>query len=132
IGFHFDKLRNNGESTDLHPLTAAVMAALREVIGTYGIAVMSADFPGVIVGGRRGSPLILGVGEHENFLASDASAIVAHTQQAVYVNESNVVTITADDFKLANLGSDTAQAQIRQIEFSADAADKGSFPHYML
>jgi glucosamine--fructose-6-phosphate aminotransferase (isomerizing) len=108
------------------------MAALREVIGTYGIAVVCADHPGVMIGARRGSPLILGVGENENFLASDASAIVAHTQQAVYLNDYDVITITGQDFKLANLGSDTAQAQIQKIEFSAGDAEKGAFPHFML
>jgi glucosamine--fructose-6-phosphate aminotransferase (isomerizing) len=132
IGIHYDRVRLQGSSAELHPLTAAVMAALREVIGTYGIAVVCADCPGVMVGARRGSPLILGVGENENFLASDASAIVAHTQQAVYLNDYDVITVTAGDFKLANLGNDTAQAQIRQIEFSPDAAEKGDFPHYML
>ncbi len=132
IGVHYAQVRAREATRDLHPLAAAVMSALREVIGTYGIAVMASDAPGVMIGARRGSPLILGVGDHENFIASDASAIVAHTQQAVYLNDYDVITVTADDFKLANLGSDTAQAQIRQIEFSPDAAEKGDFPHYML
>jgi glucosamine--fructose-6-phosphate aminotransferase (isomerizing) len=132
IGVHYEKLAAAPATGDLHPLAAAVMAALREVIGTYGIAVVCADHPGVMIGARRGSPLILGVGENENFLASDASAIVAHTQQAVYLNDYDVITITGQDFKLANLGSDTAQAQIQKIEFSAGDAEKGAFPHFML
>lgn len=132
IGKHYERISQAPPPDGIHPLAAAVMAALREVIGTYGIGVVCRDHPGVIVGARRGSPLILGVGDHENFLASDASAIVAHTQQAVYLNEYDVITVTAEDFRIANLGSDTAQAQIRQIEYSADAAEKGDFPHYML
>ncbi len=115
-----------------HPLAQAVMNALREVIGTYGIAVLCSDFPGVIVGARRGSPLIVGVGNGENFLASDASAIVAHTRQAVYLNDYDVVTLESGDFKVASLGSDTARFQISQIEFDASAAERGNFPHYML
>src|SRR4030095_8849793 len=87
------------EKAASHPLALAVMNALREVIGTYGIAVVCADFPGVIVGARRGSPLIVGVGDGENFLASDASAIVAHTRQAVYLNDYDVVTLEAGGFK---------------------------------
>lgn len=133
IGVHYARAAGLGRGGgEVHPLAAAVMEALREVIGTYGIAVICADHPGVMIGARRGSPLILGVGEGENFLASDASAIVAHTRRAVYLDDYDVITITGDDFKLANLGSDTAQAQIREIEFSAGDAEKGTFAHYML
>jgi glucosamine--fructose-6-phosphate aminotransferase (isomerizing) len=132
IGEHYQRLSEGAGNGDLHPLAAAVKSALREVIGTYGIAVVCRDHPGVMVGARRGSPLLLGVGEHENLLASDASAIVAHTQRAVYLNDYDVITVTGDDFKLSSLGSGTAQAQIQRIEFSADAADKGAYAHYML
>ncbi|MRR10798.1 glutamine--fructose-6-phosphate aminotransferase, partial [bacterium] len=85
VGDHYQRLK--GVSTENHPLAQAVINALPEVIGTYGIAVISVDHPGVIVGARRGSPLILGVGQGENLLASDASAIVAHTRQVVYLND---------------------------------------------
>jgi len=132
VGVHYERVVARGTSGDLHPLTAAVSGALKEVIGTYGIAVVCSDHPDVLVGARRGSPLLLGVGQNENFLASDASAIVAHTQQAVYLNDYDVITVTEDDFKLTNLGSGTAQAQIQQIEYGAEAAEKGAFPHYML
>jgi len=115
-----------------HPLAQAVMGALREVIGAYGIAVVSADFPDVIVGARRGSPLIVGVGDGENFLASDATAIAAHTRQVIYLKDYDVVTLTGDHFEIANLGSDTAQAQITKLEFDAPAAERGAFPHFML
>jgi len=113
-------------------LTQAVMGALREVIGTYGIAVICADCPDIMVGARRGSPLIVGIGEGENFLASDASAIVAHTRQVVYLNDYDVVTLTPGQFKVENLGSSAATVQISQIEFSPEAAERGKFPHYML
>jgi len=133
IGEHYQKLKDTKPAKNgQHPLALAVMNALREVIGTYGLAVICSDFPGVIVGARRGSPLIVGVGEGENFLASDASAIVAHTRQAVYLNDYDVVTVEANDFQVANLGSDTAKVQISQIEFDASAAERGAFPHYML
>jgi glucosamine--fructose-6-phosphate aminotransferase (isomerizing) len=142
VGEHYERLKSHGFESkpggngnggpDTHPLARAVMSALREVIGTYGIAVVCTDFPAVIVGARRGSPLIVGVGEGENFLASDASAIVAHTRQVVYLNDYDVVTLTADAFKLDNLGSDTAVAQITKLEFDAEAAEKGAFAHYML
>jgi glucosamine--fructose-6-phosphate aminotransferase (isomerizing) len=131
IGERYEELRKKG-SPDAAMLTQAVTQALREVIGTYGIAVVCADCPGVIVGARRGSPLIVGIGEGENFLASDAHAIAAHTRQVVYLNDYDVVTMTADRFDVTNLGTDTAQVQIHQLEFSAEAAERGKFAHFML
>ncbi len=124
--------RKDGSPDGVHPLTNAVMNALKEVIGTYGIAVVCSDFPGVMIGARRGSPLIVGVGRDEHFLASDASAIVAHTRQVAYLNDYDVATIEADRFDVKNLGSDTAHVQISQIEYSAEAAEKGRFAHFML
>src|SRR5216684_2581374 len=138
IGEHYAKIRTaagNGEPPaegDPHPLAQAVINALREVIGAYGIAVICADYPGVIVGARRGSPLIVGVGDGENFLASDANAIAPHTRQVIYLNDYDVVTLTADRFKVARLGSDTARFQISQLEYDGQAAERGKFPHYML
>jgi glucosamine--fructose-6-phosphate aminotransferase (isomerizing) len=138
IGAHYDKLRDAHKPASPpdpkqpHPLARAVMNALREVIGAYGIAVVCSDFPDVIVGARRGSPLIVGVGEGENFLASDATAIASHTRQVIYLNDYDVVTLTADRFNVANLGSDTAKVQITKLEFDAEAAERGNFPHFML
>ena len=138
IGVHYDKLRaaNGGKPPaadgPTHPLAQAVMGALREVIGAYGIAVVCADYPGVIVGARRGSPLIVGVGDGENFLASDATAIAAHTRQVIYLKDYDVATLTGDRFHVGNLGSDTAQVQITKLEFDAAAAERGAFPHFML
>lgn len=130
IGEHFARRRKqNNESS---PLAGAVCDALREVIGTYGLAVFSTEQPGVLVGARRGSPLIIGIGSGENFLASDANAIVAHTRQVVYLNDYDVATITRDRFDVQNLGTDTAKVQISQLEFSAEAAERGEFEHFML
>jgi len=117
-------------SADL--LTQAVCDALREVIGTYGLAVICADQPEVIVGARRGSPLIIGIGKGENFLASDANAIVAHTRKVVYLNDYDVATITAEGFEVQNLGTATAQVQISNIEFNQEDAARGRHAHFML
>ncbi|MDB6039101.1 MAG: glmS [Verrucomicrobiales bacterium] len=131
IGEYYDKPRSrNGES--LHPLTDAVMGALREVIGTYGIGVVCSEHPGILVGARRGSPLIVGVGDGENFLTSDTSAVVAHTRQVIYLNDYDVITLTPERFTVNSLGTDSAKVQISQIEFGAEASEKGDFPHYML
>jgi glucosamine--fructose-6-phosphate aminotransferase (isomerizing) len=130
IGEHYGKVK--GLKGEQHPLTQAVMNALREVIGTYGIGVMCVDCPGVIVAARRGSPLLVGVGEGEHFIASDASAVVAHTRQVAYLNDYDVATIRPDGFSVVSLGSDTAKVQISQLEFDAEAAEKGKYAHYML
>jgi glucosamine--fructose-6-phosphate aminotransferase (isomerizing) len=137
IGAHYAEVRRAGASVPAgadgaHPLAQAVMNALREVIGAYGIAVVCADYPDVIVGARRGSPLIVGVGEGENFLASDATAIARHTRQVIYLNDYDVVTLTPGRFSVVNLGADTAQVQISKLEFDAEAAERGAFPHFML
>jgi len=131
IGGHLARLPSP-DTLPIHPLAQAVINALREVTGTYGIAVVSADYPGVIVGARRGSSLIIGLGQGENFLASDANAIVAQTRQVVYLNDYDVVTLTAEQFKVTNIGSDSARVQVSRIEFSPEAADRGDYPHYML
>ena len=131
IGHHYDKAKGD-PSANGQPLTLAVLNALKEVIGTYGIAVICKDCPDVLIGARRGSPLIVGVGKGENFLASDVSAIVAHTQQVIYLNDYDVVTLTPEGYLHNNLGTDTPALQVSQIEFSAEAVEKGGFAHFML
>ena len=113
-------------------LTQAVCDALREVIGTYGLAVICAEQPDTIVSARRGSPLIIGIGNGENFIASDANAIVAHTKKVVYLNDYDVATITPDRFDVLNLGTDTANVQISKLEFDAEDAQRGKHAHFML
>jgi glucosamine--fructose-6-phosphate aminotransferase (isomerizing) len=130
IGDCFEKRR--AKNSDPCPLAAAVCDALREVIGTYGLVVVSTEQPDILVGARRGSPLIIGIGEGEHFLASDANAIVAHTRQVAYLNDYDVATVTSDRFEVQNLGTEIAQVQISQLEFSAEEAQRGDFSHFML
>jgi glucosamine--fructose-6-phosphate aminotransferase (isomerizing) len=132
IGEHYQKYRGKNSNNGSNPLTQAVCDALREVIGTYGIAVVCADQPDTIVGARRGSPLIIGVGNGENFLASDANAIVAHTRQVVYLNDYDVATITPERFEVQNLGANTANVQISKLEFNSEDAERGDYAHFML
>src|SRR3954471_16959072 len=101
----------NGDTTASPPnkkgrLVDAVRAALRQVIGTYGIALVHRDIPDFLVGARRGSPLVLGVGKEENFLASDVSAIVAYTRDAVYLNDFDVVAVDRDKFEISSLAGE--------------------------
>ena len=128
ISDYYKKNRKNGGNA----LTQAVCDALGDVIGTYGLAVISADEPGVMVGARRGSPLIIGIGKDENFLTSDANAIVAHTKKVVYLNDYDVATITSDRFDVQNLGANTANVQISKLEFGAEDAQRGKHAHFML
>ena len=113
-------------------LVNAVRTALKQVIGTYGIAVVHADIPNFIVGARRGSPLVLGVGKDENFLASDVSAIVAYTRDAVYLNDFDVVAVERDKFEISSLAGETGDHQVSKVEFTAEDIKKGDYPHYML
>jgi len=133
IGEYYEKRRGTGPAKNgSNPLTQAVCDALREVIGTYGLAVISADEPDTMVGARRGSPLIIGIGSGENFLASDANAIVAHTKKVVYLNDYDVATITPERFDVLNLGTDTANVQVSNLEFSQEDAVRGKHAHFML
>jgi glucosamine--fructose-6-phosphate aminotransferase (isomerizing) len=129
IGTHLQKYAGDPNGS---AFAQAVCDALREVIGTYGIAVISADYPGTIIGARRGSPLIIGVGEGENFLTSDGNGIVAHTRQVVYLNDYDVATISADRFDVQNLGTETAKVQISKLEFDSEDAERGEYQHFML
>ena len=113
-------------------LVNAVRAALKRVIGTYGIALVHADIANFMVGARRGSPLVLGVGKDENFLASDVSAIVAHTRDAVYLNDFDVVAVERDKFEISSLDGVSGQHPVSKVEFSAEDIKKGDYPHYML
>jgi glutamine---fructose-6-phosphate transaminase (isomerizing) len=133
IGEHYARTSKTreGNGAAQHPLARAVSDALGEVIGAYGLAVISSDFPGVIVGARRGSPLIIGIGEKEHFLASDVTAVAPHTRQVVYLEDNDIVTITSDAFGVTNSGA-TSDVKISQIDFNATAVEQGAFAHYML
>src|SRR3984893_18386351 len=113
-------------------LVEAVRTALRQVIGTYGIALVHRDIPDFLVGARRGSPLVLGVGKEENFLASDVSAIVAYTRDAVYLNDFDVVAVERDRFEISSVAGEAGNYQLSKVEFSDADIKKGDYPHYML
>jgi len=113
-------------------LVTALRNALKEVIGTYGIAIMHQDVPGVLIGARRGSPLVLGIGKGENFLASDVSAIVGHTREAVYLQDYDIVTLDQDEFEITSLSGGASGFQVSKVEFSEADVSKGEYPHYML
>ena len=113
-------------------LVEAVSQALSLVEGTFGIAVIAHDKPDVLVGARRGSPLVIGVGEGEYFLASDASAIVRYTKRVIYLKDSTLVVLNRDKHMIMDLAKRPMTHEIQQIEYSAEALAKGGYKHFML
>ncbi len=132
VGDHYEKVHAENPGANGSTLPEAVRLALKDVVGTYGIAVVHADHPDQIVGARRGSPLLVGVGRDENFLASDVSAIIAHTRRVVYLNDFEIVTLSRDDFQVSTIEAATVSPQIREVEFAAEEVERGKFPHFML
>ncbi len=110
----------------------AVQRALREIHGTYGLAIFCSDFPGVLIGAKLGSPLIIGIGDNEYILASDAAAIVEHTTQAIYLADNEMVTIGADGFHTKTIDNVTVTKDLQQIEFSLEQIELAGFEHHML
>jgi glutamine---fructose-6-phosphate transaminase (isomerizing) len=129
IGFIFDGMpgpRNKQNLLD------AFRLSLKQVIGTYGLALFHVDVPDVVLGARRGSPLILGVGKGQNFIVSDVSAIVAHTRDVVYLDDYDVVAIERDQFNVVSLAGADTSFQVSKVEFTAEDVDKGAYAHFML
>ncbi|HEY0790853.1 MAG TPA: glutamine--fructose-6-phosphate transaminase (isomerizing) [Chthoniobacterales bacterium] len=113
-------------------LLEALRSTLKQVTGTYGLALMHVDVPGVIVAARRGSPLILGIGKGEHFVVSDVSAIVGHTRDVVYLDDYDLVTIERDTFDIHSLAGAGSTFQVSTVEFTSEDSEKGDFPHFML
>jgi glucosamine--fructose-6-phosphate aminotransferase (isomerizing) len=114
------------------PLEQAVQAALREVTGTYGIAVVSASEPDKIVVARKGSPLIVGVGTDEYVVASDASAILGHTSNVIYLNDSEMAVLTRDGLRTLTIDNVPVTKEVEKIEWTLEEIARGGFEHFML
>ncbi len=118
------KLKNN--------LFQAVRYALNEVEGTYGIAVIYNGEPDKIVAAKKGSPLVIGIGKNENFVASDVNALIAHTSQVVYLEDGEIAEIFQDHFHAKTISDENIIKEIHEVDMSVDEITKGGFPHYML
>ena len=114
------------------PLVDAVMQALQLVVGTYGIAVLSTREPDQIVVARLGSPLIIGVGEHETLVASDASALLGHTKNAIYLNDGEIGVITENDVDLRDLSNHAITPKVETIMTDLAAIQKQGYDHFLL
>ena len=128
VGEAFDHQSTPGKAA----LIEAVREALSQIAGTYGIAVLHSDVPRFLVGARRGSPLVLGIGKDEHLLASDVSAIVGRTRDVVYLNDGEIAGIDDGRFEISTISGTGADVHIRRVDYTAEAVDKGRFAHYML
>jgi len=111
----------------------AVRLALHKVVGAYGLVIFCTDEPDKLIAARKGSPLVIGVGEDEYFLASDATPIVEHTKSVIYLNDNDVAVIGFHEMSLKNLKSETAiKPKIQTIDLDIDEIEKNGFEHFML
>ena len=115
-----------------YSLSKSVQLALNEVEGTYGIAVIYQNEPDKLVVARKGSPLVVGLGEHENFIASDVSAILAYTKQVVYLDDGELAVVSKDGFTVKTISDKEIEKEIHEISISLEEIDKGGYPHFML
>ncbi len=113
-------------------LVEAVQRALGVVDGAFGIAVIHADEPDLIVGARKGSPLVVGIGEGVNFLASDVSAIMEHTRQVIYLDDGEMVTLRPEGIMTMNINNEKITKEIQEITWDLSQIQKGGYAHFML
>ena len=122
-----DIRKNTGEL-----LEEAVRLALLEVVGAYAIVILSKDDPNKIIAARKGSPLVIGVGENEYFLASDATPIVEYTRNVIYLQDNEMAVIQKDDLIIKTIGNEIQTPYIQELEYNLEALEKGGFDHFML
>jgi glucosamine--fructose-6-phosphate aminotransferase (isomerizing) len=113
-------------------LEEAVRVALKRVTGAYVILLIDKDYPDTIIAARKGSPLVIGVGKNEHFLGSDASPMLAHTKEVVYINDYELAIVRPDELILKNLGNERITPFVQKLDLELAAIEKGSFEHFML
>jgi glutamine---fructose-6-phosphate transaminase (isomerizing) len=128
IAYHYAK---EAQVVGKNRFLESVRKSLSHVEGTYGIAAICTDFPGELIGARKGSPLILGLGKGENLLASDVNAITHCTQNVVYLNDNEVVHLKEDDFAITTVSSKSVEAVIHLVDWDTSEAELGDYDHFM-
>jgi glucosamine--fructose-6-phosphate aminotransferase (isomerizing) len=113
-------------------LADAVIAALRSIEGTYGLAVVSTREPGSLVAARMGSPILIGIGEGEHFLASDAAAVLDHTRSVIYLDDGEVAVLRADGYRIVDRATAPVEKAVRTIEWDLGVVERGGHAHFML
>jgi glucosamine--fructose-6-phosphate aminotransferase (isomerizing) len=127
LNFIEDIKKNNNCS-----LEEALRIALKRVVGAYCILLISADDPETIIAARKGSPLVIGIGKGEHFLASDATPIIEYTKEVVYVNDYEIAIVRPDELILKNLGNEKQTPFITKLDMELAAMEKGGYEHFML
>jgi glucosamine--fructose-6-phosphate aminotransferase (isomerizing) len=123
-----EDIKQNNDST----LEQALRVALKRIVGAYCILLIDKDDPDTIIAARKGSPLVIGIGKNEHFLASDASPIVEYTKEVVYVNDYEIAIVRADELTLKNLGNEKQTPFITSLDMELAAIEKGGYEHFML
>ncbi|HOH46259.1 MAG TPA: glutamine--fructose-6-phosphate transaminase (isomerizing) [Candidatus Cloacimonadota bacterium] len=113
-------------------LTEAVREAMKRVEGTYGLVVISQNEPEQLIAIRKGSPIVIGIGENEHFIASDVSAIVIHTKRVIYLEDNELCVIRKDGYEVTNLQNKPIEPKISEVDWDISAIEKGEFKHFML
>lgn len=113
-------------------LEEAVRVGLKRVVGAYVIVLLDREHPSTLIAARKGSPLVIGIGDGEHFLASDASPIIEYTKNVVYVNDYELAILTADHLELKNLGNEHITPFVQQLDLELAAIEKGGYDHFML
>src|SRR3989441_3201611 len=113
-------------------LEERVATALGDVVGTYGLAAISAEEPGKIVVARQGSPVLLGIGENEFFVASDASAVLAHTRSVVYLDDGDIAVLTPDSYHVMDANAHVQLREVSDVAWDLEAIELGGYAHFML
>src|SRR3972149_4975713 len=113
-------------------LTEAVRSALQQVEGTYGITVVTSLEPNKIVAARMGSPLVIGHGENENFVASDVAGMLDHTNKVVYLEDGEIATVTPEEYTITTIENEQISPQIQEVTWTLDQIEKGGYEHFML
>ena len=113
-------------------LEEALRIALKRVVGAYVLVLLDEDNPDTLIAARKGSPLVIGVGKGEHFLASDASPIIEYTKEVVYVNDYELAIIKADELVLKNLGNEKITPYVQKLDMELTAIEKGGYEHFML
>jgi len=123
-----EDIRKNNEGS----LEEALRYALKRIVGAYCILLIDKDDPDTIIAARKGSPLVIGIGKNEHFLASDASPIIEYTKEVVYVNDYEIAIVRADELILKNLGNEKQTPFITKLDIELAAIEKGGYDHFML
>jgi len=117
---------------ELGDFELAVRTALQEVEGTFGLAILLSDDPNCLIAARRGSPIVLGIGDDEFIVASDASAIIAHTRRVVYLRDDEIAVLRRDGYTTKTIRDEHIAPEIHELDFELEQIQRGNFPHFML